>query len=168
MPRRSRCARAHTPNRLPARIGGAAVLPRQVGAWRTERTRSRRLQWVRARVTHDRHPPRRCLPSTRRPDRALLDHAGQPRRASAAHSAAHTPAAQLDRRSELDAYDAAREIHGIPHMSVVHGNADLFRANEVVIAGPRLLIFSSYAIRRERPVVGQQLRQLLRRGGFRG
>ncbi|CAN5118217.1 hypothetical protein BH09ACT10_BH09ACT10_22100 [soil metagenome] len=67
-----------------------------------------------------------------------------------------------------DAYDAACEIHGIPHMSVVNWNADLFRANEVVIAGPRLLIFSSYAIRRERPVVGQQLRQLLRRGGFRG
>jgi hypothetical protein len=53
------------------------------------------------------------------------------------------------------------EIHGIPHMAVVRWNHDLVRANEVVIAGDRLLIFSSYAIRHERPTVVDQLRRMV-------
>lgn len=52
------------------------------------------------------------------------------------------------------------EIHGIPHMAVVRWNDDLIRANEIVIRGNRLLIFSSYAIRHERPTVIDQLRRM--------
>lgn len=53
----------------------------------------------------------------------------------------------------------AIEIHGIPHLSVVRWNADLVRANEIVIAGERLLIFSSYTIRHERSTVIDQLQR---------
>ncbi|WP_157805186.1 hypothetical protein [Mumia flava] len=59
----------------------------------------------------------------------------------------------------------ACEIHGIPHRDIVQWDNDLMRANEIVIAGPRLLIFSSYAIRHEPEVVGDQLVRLFRRSG---
>jgi hypothetical protein len=58
-------------------------------------------------------------------------------------------------------YDAACEIHGIPHMRVLQWEADLERANEIMLAGPRLLLFSSYAVRRQQDRVGDQLRRLL-------
>jgi hypothetical protein len=64
-------------------------------------------------------------------------------------------------------YDAACEIHGIPHLRVLQWESDLERANEITIAGPRLLVFSSYATRRRQDRVGRQLVQLLRRGGWR-
>lgn len=51
------------------------------------------------------------------------------------------------------------EVHGIPHMAVQRWDQDLFRANEIVIAGARLLIFSSYTIRHERAAVIDQLRR---------
>lgn len=66
------------------------------------------------------------------------------------------------------AYAAACEIHGIPHLRVLDWESDLERANEITIAGPRLLIFSSYAVRRHAARVGDQLERLLRRGGYRG
>lgn len=65
-------------------------------------------------------------------------------------------------------YGAACEVHGIPHLWVPQWDADLERANEVTLAGPRLLVFSSYAVRRRQPVVGDQLVRLLRRGGWAG
>ena len=52
------------------------------------------------------------------------------------------------------------EIHGIPHLAVSRWDADLRRANEIVIAGERLLIFSSYATRRERRAVLDQLERM--------
>lgn len=77
-----------------------------------------------------------------------------------------------DGRYYLDAawreYDAACEIHGTPHMRVEQWSADLFRANEIVLAGPRLLVFSSYAVRHEQEVVAEQIVALLRRGGWSG
>lgn len=66
------------------------------------------------------------------------------------------------------AYDTACEIHGIPHLRVLQWESDLERANEVSIAGPRLLVFSSYAVRRQQARVGRQLVRLLRRGGWSG
>jgi hypothetical protein len=63
-------------------------------------------------------------------------------------------------------YDAACEIHGIPHIRVRQWESDLERANEIALAGPRLLIFSSYAVRRLQDRVGDQLVRLLRRGGW--
>lgn len=69
---------------------------------------------------------------------------------------------------EWRAHEAACEIHGIPHLAVLQWESDLERAHEVSIAGPRLLIFSSYAVRHEQPRVGDQLERLLRRGGWRG
>lgn len=65
-------------------------------------------------------------------------------------------------------YGVAAEIHGLPHLGVLNWTADLFRANEVVIAGPRLLIFTSYAVRHEQEVVLDQLVRALRSGGWSG
>ena len=69
---------------------------------------------------------------------------------------------------EWETLGAACEVHGIPHLEVRQWESDLERANEVTIAGPRLLIFSSYAVRRQQPRVGDQLERLLRRKGWRG
>jgi hypothetical protein len=54
-------------------------------------------------------------------------------------------------------FNLACEIHGIPHMQVEQWDGDLLRLNEVTIDGRRTLIFSSYAIRRQREVVKDQL-----------
>jgi hypothetical protein len=63
-------------------------------------------------------------------------------------------------------YGAACEIQGIPHLRVGRWEADMSRSNEIMIAGPRLLAFSSYAIRHDQPRVADQLTRLLRRGGW--
>ena len=60
------------------------------------------------------------------------------------------------------------EVHGIPHHAVQQWSADLTRANEIVIGGERLLIFSSYAIRREQRIVGDQLLRMARALGWQG
>ncbi|MGH3423517.1 MAG: hypothetical protein ACRDO8_02240 [Nocardioidaceae bacterium] len=65
-------------------------------------------------------------------------------------------------------YETGCEIHGIPHIRVLSWESDLERANEITIDGPRLLIFSSYAVRREQERVADQLLRMLRRGGWRG
>ena len=65
-------------------------------------------------------------------------------------------------------YDAGCEVHGIPHLAVRQWESDLERANEISIGGLRLLLFSSYAVRRHQQRVGDQLERLLRRGGWRG
>ena len=64
--------------------------------------------------------------------------------------------------------DTACEIHGVPHIQVLQWEADLERANEITIGGPRLLIFSSYAVRHQQERVGSQLVRMLSRGGWRG
>jgi very-short-patch-repair endonuclease len=69
---------------------------------------------------------------------------------------------------EWSAYGVAVEIHGIPHLGVRQWEQDLERANEIVIDGQRLLVFSSYAVRHESARVGDQLVRLLRRGGWAG
>lgn len=65
-----------------------------------------------------------------------------------------------------DEFDAACELHGIPHMEVSRWDADLDRANDIVAAGRRLLVFSSFAIRHRPDDVARQLGELLRRGGW--
>jgi hypothetical protein len=67
-----------------------------------------------------------------------------------------------------DEFDVAVEIHGIPHMLVQEWDADLDRANEVMIAGPRLLAFTSFAVRHRKQRVGDQVEALLRRSGWPG
>ena len=74
--------------------------------------------------------------------------------------------AYLDR--SWDAFGVAVEIHGIPHLGVRRWDADLVRQNEIVIEGPRLLVFTSYAVRHEEHLVADQTRRLLRRGGWSG
>lgn len=73
-----------------------------------------------------------------------------------------------DGRYHLDVfiaeYGLAIEVHGIPHHAVRQWDRDLLRANEIVIAGKRLLIFSSYAIRHEREAVVDQLRRFAATG----
>lgn len=56
-------------------------------------------------------------------------------------------------------FNLACEVHGIPHMEVESWDGDLLRLNEVMIDGKRTLVFSSYAIRRQRDVVKDQLRR---------
>lgn len=67
-----------------------------------------------------------------------------------------------------DALGMSAEIHGIPHHAVERWSADLFRANEVVISGERLLIFSSYAVRREQRTVAGQLVRMAQALGWTG
>jgi len=74
--------------------------------------------------------------------------------------------AYLDR--SWDAWGVAVEIHGIPHLGVRRWDADCIRQNEIAIEGPRLLVFTSYAVRHESAVVAAQTRRLLRRGGWTG
>lgn len=69
---------------------------------------------------------------------------------------------------DWEEYGAACEIHGIPHLAVLQWDSDLLRANEIVITGPRLLAFSSYAVRHESERVADQTARLLRRGGWSG
>jgi len=82
-----------------------------------------------------------------------------------------SPRQRSDGRYYLDVewrgFGVACEIHGIPHLAVKQWESDLERANEITIAGPRLLVFSSYAVRRHPARVGDQLERLLRRGGWR-
>jgi hypothetical protein len=76
-----------------------------------------------------------------------------------------------DGRMYLDnlwaAYDVSVEIHGVPHLRISQWDADLERQNEIIILGPRLICFSSYAIRHQADRVGDQLERALRRGGWR-
>lgn len=67
-----------------------------------------------------------------------------------------------------DEFDAGVEVHGIPHLDVLQWDRDLFRANEIAVVGPRLLAFSSYAVRHEPDMVARQVERLLRRGGWTG
>ncbi|CAN5855173.1 hypothetical protein BH20ACT6_BH20ACT6_03590 [soil metagenome] len=66
-----------------------------------------------------------------------------------------------------DKFGVACEIHGIPHMAVSRWDADLFRQNEIVIAGDRLLVFSSFAVRHRGDQVIDQCLRMLRRHGWR-
>lgn len=88
--------------------------------------------------------------------RGILAHLGWP----AAHQ---RPVRAKHGRYYLDVYvpelKLGIEVHGIPHLAVQRWDQDLFRANEIVITGARLLIFSSYAIRHERRAVLDQLRR---------
>ena len=65
-------------------------------------------------------------------------------------------------------FGVAVEIHGLPHHGIVSWSEDLVRANEVVIDGRRLLIFTSYVVRREQATVVDQLARALRAGGWSG
>ena len=65
-----------------------------------------------------------------------------------------------------DDFDAACEIHGIPHMLVPQWTAICCAPTRSLFAGPRLLVFSSYTIRRQHESDTHQLRRLLERGGW--
>jgi hypothetical protein len=60
-------------------------------------------------------------------------------------------------------FDLCVEVHGVPHMAVSQWDADLDRQNEIVIAGPRLLVFSSFAVRHLGAKVVGQLARFARR-----
>lgn len=60
------------------------------------------------------------------------------------------------------AFDLCCEVHGIPHMRVEQWDADIVRQNEIVIAGPRLLVFTSYAIRHMKSLVCDQIMRFVR------
>lgn len=59
------------------------------------------------------------------------------------------------------------EIHGIGHLEVPTWTNDTFRGNEIAIGGTSILVFTSYAVRHEREMVGDQLVRLLVGGGWR-
>lgn len=59
------------------------------------------------------------------------------------------------------------EVHGAPHREINQWDADVRRGNEVAIDGRRQLVFTSYAIRREKPVVADQLLRMFWARGWR-
>lgn len=75
-----------------------------------------------------------------------------------------------DGRYYLDAdwseYGVAAEIHGIPHLTIARWDDDLQRGNELVIGGRRVVVFSSFGVRRRQDQVGDQLRRLLISAGW--
>lgn len=71
-----------------------------------------------------------------------------------------TPNGRYHLDVEWKQYGIAVEIHGIPHQRIRQWDADLLRGNEVVIAGRKLIFFTSYAIRHEQEVVIDQLSRL--------
>lgn len=79
---------------------------------------------------------------------------------------------RADGRYYLDAdwpeFDLAAEVDGRPHMDVEHWDADLDRANEVVIDRRTLLRFTSFAVRRRAPSVGSTLVRALTARGWEG
>lgn len=52
------------------------------------------------------------------------------------------------------------EVHGLPHRDVANWDADVARANEVMISGRPHLSFTSYAVRHERLAVADQLQRM--------
>jgi hypothetical protein len=74
-----------------------------------------------------------------------------------------------DGRYFLDAdwpiWGVRAEIHGIPHSFVANWDDDLLRQNDIAITGG-LLVFSSYAVRRQQNRVGEQLEAMFRRKGW--
>lgn len=66
---------------------------------------------------------------------------------------------------DWEQYAVAAEVDGMPHMSVLHWDADLDRMNEIAIDHRTLLRFTSFAIRHRRHQVGRTLtRALVSRG----
>lgn len=59
------------------------------------------------------------------------------------------------------------EIHGLPHRDVPRWDEDLMRQNEISIEGLGLLVFSSYATRHLGDRIGEQLRRMFERHGWR-
>lgn len=66
-----------------------------------------------------------------------------------------------------DDLDLAVEVHGAHHQQVGQWDADVTRGNEIVIAGRRLLVFTSYAIRHHPDVVARQLCRMFGSLGWR-
>ena len=58
------------------------------------------------------------------------------------------------------------EIHGMPHLAVEQWDADLERANEIVIGDKRLLIFSSFGVRHRSDRVGDQIQRMIIAAGW--
>lgn len=81
-----------------------------------------------------------------------------------------SPCRGKDGRYYLDVewklFGVAAEIHGIPHLAIGQWESDLARANEVVIDGKRLLIFSSFGVRHRQERVADQVERLLISGGW--
>lgn len=65
-------------------------------------------------------------------------------------------------------FGLAAEVHGIPHHSIVRWDDDLDRANHVVARGPRLMVFSSFAVRHRPERVAVPLHAAFRRAGWVG
>ena len=59
--------------------------------------------------------------------------------------------------AEWEEFDTAVEVHGMQHLTILAWDADLNRANDIVVHGPRLLQFTSYAVRRHPARVGDLL-----------
>jgi len=67
---------------------------------------------------------------------------------------------------EWKEFHVSVEIHGMPHMAVGQWDADLERANEIVIGDKRLLIFSSFGVRHRSDRVGDQMVRMLVAAGW--
>lgn len=65
-------------------------------------------------------------------------------------------------------YRYSAEIEGAHHFTVETRERDLDRLNELVIGGDRVLLFSSFAVRRRGGVVVDTLGRALRSAGWQG
>lgn len=76
----------------------------------------------------------------------------------------------VDGRYLLDAhwekYRLSAEIQGVHHFEVLTRDADLERQNDLVVEGESLLLFTSYAVRRQQDMVAGTLRRALYRRGW--
>lgn len=69
---------------------------------------------------------------------------------------------------DWERYRYSAEIEGAQHFEAAHREHDLERLNDLVIGGDRVLLFSSFAIRRRPDYVASVLVRALRSGGWTG
>jgi hypothetical protein len=68
----------------------------------------------------------------------------------------------------FDDYGYSSEIEGAQHFFVGHREQDLMRLNDLIISGERVLMFTSFAVRRRPQVVAEVLARALRSAGWTG
>jgi hypothetical protein len=68
----------------------------------------------------------------------------------------------------FDDYGYSAEIEGAQHFFVGQRDQDLMRLNDLIIRGDRVLMFTSFAVRRRPDVVAEVLTRALRTGGWTG
>jgi hypothetical protein len=80
----------------------------------------------------------------------------------------HRPSGRAYLDVDWEEYGYSAEIEGAQHFEAAHRDGDLARLNDLVIAGERVLQFSSFAVRRRSEKVASVLVRALRSAGWTG